>query len=210
MPFDSQQLETSLSKLKNYFVSHGQKQFFKRGDYLYHQNTFPDSLFYLQNGIVGLLSTHISGRDRLVRLFKASSFLSHRAILAEEPYHASAKVLEESTLLKISKQDFERILSEDLATARAFCKILAVDLGRAENTITQSNDSSVKTRVAESLVYLLEEFPSHLWTKQEIADFVGTATPTVFRALAEFESKGLIATQRREISELKRESLLKI
>ncbi len=183
---------------------------FERGSFIYHQGEHPNNLYFLESGLVGLVILSSKGKERLVRIIKVGNFLSHRALLAEEPYHASAKVIEKSLVKKLAAEHLYKFLDEHPAALRYLTRILARDLRRAESSISHLSEATVTQRVAESLVFLLEQYSDHQWTRQEIAEFVGSTTPTVFRVMAYFESRGWIKTLRRKIQILDRKALLSL
>lgn len=187
------------AQLQKLFKDHGVSFELERGDFLYHEGENPQFLYQLESGLVGLTANTVSGKERLVRLFKAGDFLGHRSIIAGESYHATTKILQKATVKKVSAKAFRDFLSSNPSALWSFAEKMAQDLKRAELALSESTDASVAKRVADSLVYLLEEYPEHLWTKQEIAEYIGSSTPTIFRVLAQFEDQGLIEIKRRQI-----------
>ncbi len=188
----------------------GRRTLHSRGDFLYRQGEEPESFYYLEDGLVGLVTTGVSGRDHLVRLFRARQFLSYRALLGHEPYHATARVLDPSKVSRISAARFWELTALKPRILEFLAQTMARNLRRAELAIGAATDQSVTARVGESLVYLLEEYPEHPWTRQEIAEYVGSTTPTVFRVLAYLETRKLIRVERRKIVILDRKALLSL
>jgi CRP-like cAMP-binding protein len=181
-----------------------------RGEFVYRQGEEARHLYLLESGLIGLVTLNVSGKERLVRLFKGGQFLGHRSLLAGEAHHGSARALEASQVRRLPLENFEAFLQSNPSALRQLTQVLARDLRRAELALSAATDASVAERVAESLIYLLDEHAEHQWTRQEIADFSGSSTPTVFRVLADFERRGWVATQRRTIKILQREALLKL
>jgi CRP-like cAMP-binding protein len=180
----------------------------KRGDTLYQQGEHAEAFYFLESGLLGLVVAGASGKEHLIRLFQKGRHMGHRALLTQEPYHASARALENSIVRRISAPRFYEFLNSKPEVALHFLKIMGQDLRKAELRICQATELSVRGRISEALIYLLEQYPEHKWTKQEIAEFIGSSTPTVFRAIADLEAEGLIHTQRRDIEILDRAKLL--
>jgi len=71
---------------------------------------------------------------------------------------------------------------------------------------------SVRERLAFSLLILMDiygEEPINL-SREDLANFVGTATETLIRLLKDFKEEGIIEVHTRKISVLNREKLFAI
>lgn len=184
-----------------------QPKTYKKGSYLYMAEERPKGLFFVYHGLVGLSRTSEDGKEHLFRIFGKGLCLGHRALVGEEPYHASAKVLEDSMIGFVEADAVYKLLHENSEFARQMLKKLAKELRMAELRLAGSTNKQVSERVAEALIYLVADFPQHRWTRNEIADYCGTTAPTVIRTLAQFEDQGFIAQQGREIRILNRRAL---
>ena len=183
-------------------------QKFKRGDVIYKMGEDPQNIYYLQSGLVGLVVWGESGKDHLLRLFKQGQIFGHRSFFAQEKYHASATVLQDSEVLVLSKDEMRERMKGNCDLAEKLLQTLAAELRRSEEKQVVLTEKDVTARIAEAVVYFKELHPTHSWTRQEIADFCGTTVATVIRTLAKFVDDGLIDQQGREIIILKKDELL--
>ncbi|WP_413578049.1 Crp/Fnr family transcriptional regulator [Bdellovibrio sp. HCB290] len=181
---------------------------FKRGDVLYKMGESPRNIFFLVEGLVGLVVWSEAGNDHLLRLFKKNQIFGHRSFFAQEPYHASATVLEDATVFVLSKEEMRERMKGNCDLAEKLLQTLATELRRAEEKQVILTEKDVTARIAEAVVYFKDLHPTHSWTRQEIADFCGTTTATVIRTLARFVDDGLIEQRGREIIILKKDELL--
>lgn len=180
----------------------------KRGDIVYRVGQQPENIYFLEAGLVGLALWGESGKDHLVRLFKTGQVFGHRSLFEKVPYHATATVIENSVVRVLSKQELREKMRGNCELAEKFLENLARELREAESKQLVLNEKDAPARIAEAVVYLKELHPNYSWTRQEIADFCGTTTPTVIRNLAHFVEEGLIEQKGREIVILDREALL--
>lgn len=180
----------------------------KRGEVLYRAGESPQNIYFVESGLVGLALWGESGKDHLARLFKTGQVFGHRSLFAKEKYHATATVIDESTLRVLSKDQMRERMKGNCDLAEKLLEILAKELRQAESRQLLLSEKDAPTRIAEAVVYLKELHPTYDWTRQEIADFCGTTTPTVIRTLARFEEEGLVQQQGREIVILNRDALL--
>ncbi|QLY26616.1 Crp/Fnr family transcriptional regulator [Bdellovibrio sp. KM01] len=181
---------------------------FKRGDVIYKMGENPQNIYFLKEGLVGLVVWGESGKDHLLRLFKKNQIFGHRSFFAQEPYHASATVLDDTTVLVFSKDEMRARMKGNCDLAEKLLQTLATELRRSEEKQVVLTEKDVTARIAESVVYFKDLHPTHSWTRQEIADFCGTTVATVIRTLAKFVEDGLIEQRGREIVILKKEELL--
>jgi CRP/FNR family transcriptional regulator len=80
-------------------------------------------------------------------------------------------------------------------------KGLSKELGERAVSITDMAQKSVRERMAASLLQLQDiygEDPINL-SREDLANFVGTATETLIRFLKEFKEEGLIEIQTRKV-----------
>ncbi|MFS4457785.1 Crp/Fnr family transcriptional regulator [Bdellovibrio sp. HCB2-146] len=194
-------------ELKDLFASATSSRF-KRGDVIYHVGDEPQNIYFVESGLVGLALWGESGKDHLVRLFHQGDIFGHRTLFAREKYHATATVIDASTVRVLSKDQMRSLMKGNCDLAEKLLELLAKELRQAELRQMTLSEKEAPQRIAEAVVYLKELHPSYDWTRQEIADFCGTTTATVIRTLARFVDEGLIQQEGREIRILNREALL--
>jgi CRP-like cAMP-binding protein len=131
-------------------------------------------------------------------------------MFAGETHHATAVALEDTGIVSVSRTTLLRVIEIFPKISLCILENLAKELKTAELGRVSIADKNVIARVAESLLYLRERFPEHQWTRREIAEFCGSTTPTVIRALAKLERDGLIRKNGRTIKILEREALLEL
>lgn len=182
---------------------------FKRGDIVYKEGDSPQGLYVVERGLVGLvLLGSESGREHLVRFFKPGQFFGHRALFADENYHGSTSILESTTLKMVPKSDVLAVLKRFPELYREIAVALAKELRQSELQGLMILENQILPLAAQSIIYLKELHSDHKWTRQEIANFCGSTTSTVIKALAELEKMGLIYQDGRAIEIADREGLL--
>jgi CRP/FNR family transcriptional regulator len=91
-------------------------------------------------------------------------------------------------------------------------KEISTELADRADFITNMAQKSVRERLAFALLMLMdiyEDEPINL-SREDMANFVGTATETLIRLLKELKTEGLIEIQTRKITVLDRKKLLDI
>lgn len=171
----------------DFFQHQGQSRQFRKRQYVYHAGTEPEFIYFIQKGLVGLTLTTTQGNEYLVRLYRQGDVFGHRSFLAREPYHASAQALEATMIKAIPGGKWrDWMLQKPDRSMRVFEK-LARELGEAEQFRGQYLGSNVLGRVRDAVEYFETLEPNRNWTRREIAQFIGSTTPTVIRALQKIQ-----------------------
>ena len=196
------------SEIRWMFESHSTMIEMKRSDIVYRQDDEPRGIYFVKSGLVGLTKSGVSGKEHLLRFFKQGQFFGHRALFSKENYHASAVVLEPTTLKLVPKATILSALEKEPKLYSEIVLVLARELRRCENQHVMILDNQITTRVAQGLLYLKDLHPDHNWTRQEIANFCASTVSTVIKSLAELESMNLIEQMGRSIHIKNREKLI--
>ena len=189
-------------------VSH--RKLYGRGDCLYQESEAATTVYWLESGLVGLVKTSPEGVSNLLRVFAADNFLGHRSVFAGQKHHASARCLESCVVWEMERTKFLAALQRQPKLYAYFAKVLATELGLAENRSLMVAEYQLLARVAAAILYLLKLAPQHPWTRSEIAEFCASRTATVITALSQLEERGMISKQGRKIQIIDEAGLRKL
>jgi CRP-like cAMP-binding protein len=199
-------------ELKNYLnqklLERGKRRTFHRGETIYHRGAHPQGLYYIEDGLVGLLNISANGHESLLRVFGRNHFFGHRSFLSQENYHATSQALKKTKLLFVPVRSVDELFTECPKIFPFFSRILSIELRHAEDRLLDITGKKVAGRIIESLIYLKNRHPNYTWTRKEIGEFCGAQTETVTRVLSRLEEEGHIAKEGREIIILKDDALL--
>jgi CRP-like cAMP-binding protein/ActR/RegA family two-component response regulator len=171
---------------------------YERKQTLYQETKKPRYLFYLVKGKVKAYQTHPDGKEYITNLYSDGDFIGYSALLENGMYDDSAIALEDSEILAIPKDDFLQMVYNDVSIASKFIHIIAKNVKEKELRLLNLAYSSLRKRVAAALVDITIKF--HLNDKlmaieisrEEIAQYVGTATESLIRTLSDFKAEKLI------------------
>jgi CRP-like cAMP-binding protein len=149
-------------------------------------------------GKVKAYQTHPDGKEYITNLYSDGDFIGYSALLENGMYDDSAIALEDSEILAIPKDDFLQMVYNDVSIASKFIHIIAKNVKEKELRLLNLAYSSLRKRVAAALVDITIKF--HLNDKlmaieisrEEIAQYVGTATESLIRTLSDFKAEKLI------------------
>ena len=179
---------------------------YHRGDVVFEEGHYPKGLFCISQGKVKVTKLGDEGRDQIVRIDKQGEVLGYRSLLADEPYSATATALEKAVICFIPSRVILGFLESNSNLAFRMMKIMAQDLKKAEERLTDFTQKPVKERLAQTLLSLMdtygqteEGFLDINLTRQEWANLMGTTTETAIRTLSEFNKEGLISLERKKV-----------
>jgi CRP/FNR family transcriptional regulator len=152
------------------------------------------------------------GKEQIIHIAKSGEMVGFRSMFTEEPYKVCAEALEESNICFIGKEDFLNLMDTNPVLRNGIIKELSKELADRADFITNMAQKSVRERLAFTMLILIDVFdnqPINL-SREDLANFVGTATETLIRLLKDFKEEGIIEVQTRKIFVLDKQRLLHI
>lgn len=190
---------------------------YKKGQTIYTESSRARGFYFVQSGIIKIFKTGIEGKEQIIRFAKAGDIIGYRSVLSGENLCTSAKVNEDATLCFITSNSLFSLLKMNAQFAIDLLKLVSNELGEANVFITEIAQKSVKERLAETIIYLNnnfgideENFLKISITREELANIIGTATESAIRLLSELKNENLIEIKGRKIKLLNILSLQKI
>lgn len=187
----------SLSFLENNKVC----QSFKKNKPLFVEGSYPTGVFCITKGKVKVFTLGESGKEQIIRIASDGDVVGFRAMFSEEPYKLSATTLEECNICFIKISHFMEQIHEHPELLQAVLKEISKESGERAMFIKTMAQKTVRERIAIVLLVLediYKEDPINL-SREDLANFVGTATETTIRILKEFKEDELIEINGRKI-----------
>jgi len=192
----------------------GQKScsYFKKNQPLFIEGSAPRGVYCINQGKVKIFARGEEGKEQIIHLAAAGEVVGFRAMFSGEPYKVSATTLEESNICFIGKSNFLDLVDSNPTLRNGIMKELSKELADRATFITNMAQKSVRERLAFSLLMLQDIYKEEMinLSREDMANFVGTATETLIRLLKDFKEEALIATHARKVEILDREGLLSV
>ena len=178
---------------------------------LYAEGKRPKYLYLLKKGKIKTFRIHEDGKEYITNLYAADDFIGYLPLLENKVYDDTAEVLEEAEVLMIPKDDFLEALYHDMNIASKFIKLIAQNVQEKEERLMQLAYGSLRKRVAKALLDINAKFSAannaiHI-SREDIAQYIGTATESLIRTLSDFKSEKLVETVDGKIRILNKEKL---
>ncbi len=198
-------------------TDHKTNNVYKKGQLIFYEGNQAYGLYCVYSGKIKLFKSGIDGHQQIVRIAGPGSLLGYRALFADEPYSASAEVLEDATICCVDKRAFFPLLAKNPKLSLEIIKKLAKELRTAEEMATSIAHRPVRERMAELLLMLKETYgiPTKngtlidlQLTREEMAEMIGVTQETAIRLLSEFRRDEMIDVKDRAITILDVKGLL--
>jgi CheY-like chemotaxis protein/CRP-like cAMP-binding protein len=171
---------------------------YERKQILYQENKKPRFLFYLIKGKVKCYKSNEEGKEYIMNLHSEGDFIGYHALLEDTYYQDTAVILEDAEIMPIPKDDFLLMVYNDINIATKFIHIITNNVKEKEERLLSIAYSSLRKRVAVALMEIVTKFnleeqsmPIEI-SREEIAQYVGTATESLIRTLSDFKAEKLI------------------
>lgn len=183
--------------------------YFKKNQPLFIEGTFPRGVFCIHSGKVKIFTIGESGKEQIIHIAKEGEVVGFRTMFSDEPYKLSATAIEECNICLIKREDFLEYLQKKPELMQSVLKNLSMELGQRAVFIKNMAQKTVRERLAAVLLILDEVYTDEMinLSREDLANYVGTATETVIRLLKEFKDDELIEVHVRKIEILNRNKL---
>jgi CRP/FNR family transcriptional regulator len=166
----------------------------------------------LNQGKVKIFARGDEGKEQIIHIAKEGEIIGFRSMFSEEPFKVSASTLEECNICFINKEDFLNMIDTNPTLRNGIMKELSKELGDRAMFITNMAQKSVRERLAFSLIILADIYGEEQinLTREDMANFIGTATETLIRLLKDFKEEGILEIHTRKLEIINKEKLFQI
>jgi len=165
---------------------------------LYSEGKRPRFLYFLNKGKVKCVKVHEDGKEYITSLYNEGEFIGYTALIEDTLYDDTAVILEDAEIVHIPKEEFLQIIYSDITISTKFIHIIAQNVKEKEERLLNLAYSSLRKRVAKALEDIVDKFnitdskKSIEISREEIAQYIGTATESLNRTISDFKAEGLI------------------
>ena len=171
----------------------------KKGSSIFEEGDIVNGVYCVASGACKLSKLSANGKDQIIKLVKPGELLGQRSMISDEPANLSAVALEDMEVCFIPKSEVLHMFDNNNKFSMNMMKTICGDLKEASEHMVSISQKTVKERLAETLIYLEENFKKnedgslHIQlSREELAGMIGTATESCIRLLSDFNKNGLI------------------
>jgi CRP/FNR family transcriptional regulator len=178
------------------------------GNVLYYEGGAPLAIYCVHDGLLKLTKSTPEGRSVVIRLLGKGEIVGFRAVIADEPYAATAEVVEPSAVCIIPADTFRALLEQSLTFKNTLINKLATELRISEERMVDQLVLPARVRIARLLLFLAEQttpgsdrliVPARL-PRQDLAEAAGVTPQTFSRILHMFNVEGIVRSSRTQLT----------
>ncbi len=203
-----------LEDLRDIF-SQQELQYIKKGEAVYEKDKHANFFYLIKRGVVKAHRMDNQGKELITELYKEDDFFGNHANDPQSAYEDYATAMEDTQLYAMSREEFQRILSENSKIAMQLVEVLNNNLSDLKQHLMEMAYGSVKKKTANTILLFAERIKKHPLksiriSRADLAGVAGMAPESLIRTLSEFKRDGLIEIEGRNIKLLDSEALKKI
>lgn len=181
----------------------------RKGEVLLRSHSVVDGVFYLQSGMVNLVSTSPKGEEIVLNVFKPGSFFPVQAILAQEEWQSdfSFQVAEDAVLAKASLAEAQEFLHSHPDVTYDLLARIYRGIDGLFHRVAQLMAGSARERIVQELLIRAQRFGVHKegavtfsLSEKELAALAGVTRETVSRVLSDLKREELAQYAQQKIT----------
>lgn len=175
---------------------------FSAGETIFEENTSLKGVYCIKQGICKIVKLSGQGSEQIIQFLGMDTLLGIRSMVNEEKTNLKAVALTPVKACFLPSESLEHAIQHDPTFSEYLIKTLAGYIKATDERIVTMGQNQVHERLAILLRYLQQEFgvdengAFNIYLKRtEMANFIGTATESVIRALKSFEQSGWVKSR---------------
>ncbi|HYO67630.1 MAG TPA: Crp/Fnr family transcriptional regulator [Archangium sp.] len=189
---------------------------YNRGEIIFHQGDVGKDLYIIRKGEVTIRLSSADGRELSLALLRRGDAFGELALLDEAPRSTDAVAREETTLLALSREDFQKFLEERPQVVPALLAELSRLVRRVTQTVHDASFLDARARLARVLLDLAQKEGepgtegvaiTPRLTQTELANLAGLTRESTNRWLRFYAREGLLSYEEGRITLLEPDNL---
>ncbi len=179
---------------------------YQKKDILFREYDKAYHVYYIKKGKAKSYKINDDGKEFIFEIFSQGDIIGMWDVLKGEDFFMSVAAIEELEVVRISKDEIQKLLENNYDAAINLIQIMSKDIQDKEERIVQLAYDTVRMRVASALINLYDLFTDEKGNstfkiaREDLAAMVGTSTESVIRTLSDFKKEELINISNNEIS----------
>ncbi|MBN2008313.1 Crp/Fnr family transcriptional regulator [candidate division KSB1 bacterium] len=182
------------------------------GDMLFADGQVATAFFAVISGAVKIFKLSADGNEQIIHIQKPGDLIAEAVIFDMEKFPAHCQAVQDTTLLRISKQEFRSFLEHFPDVCFRIMSAYSRRIRQLLNKIEELSLHDIKSRLANYILTNGQEWNGQFvcmlsTTKKNLAALLGTIPETLSRTLHTFKKDGLIEEKGRYLIILDRNGL---
>ncbi|AVR44356.1 transcriptional regulator [Christiangramia fulva] len=201
----------NLQELRDVFSGY-KLQEYKKGEMIYERGKQSNFFYLVRRGVVKAHRMDRQGKELITQLYKQDDFFGNPGSDPQSSYEDYATAMENTQLYAVSREEFQKILSNNPKVTLQLVEVLNNNLSELKQQLMDMAYGSVRKKAANTILLFAERIEKHPLksiriSRADLAGVAGMAPESLIRTLSEFKKEGLIEIEGRNIKLIDSEAL---
>jgi CRP/FNR family transcriptional regulator, cyclic AMP receptor protein len=175
-----------------------------KGSHVFLQDEPLENVYFINVGKIKIYKTDVNGKEQIVSILKSGEMFPHVGFFRKGGYPAFSEVMENSVLVVVPIESFEKVLIENPELCIKVFKVLGEKIVDLQERLESQILNNTYEQIIKLLVRLGREHGKTLengqillkgeFTNRDLANMIGTTRETVSRTLTKLKKEHLIET----------------
>ena len=175
-----------------------------KGSHVFLQDEPLENVYFINVGKIKIYKTDVNGKEQIVSILKSGEMFPHVGFFRKGGYPAFSEVMENSVLVVVPIESFEKVLIENPELCIKVFKVLGEKIVDLQERLESQILNNTYEQIIKLLVRLGREHGKILengqillkgeFTNRDLANMIGTTRETVSRTLTKLKKEHLIET----------------
>ena len=202
----------NIEDLKNYFCDFGITKKYKKGEVIYREGEYSNTIYLVYTGSVKSFKIDEFGKELILNIHKGDDFIGLSAIIDNSNYYESISAMESVEIILVPKNILQQILENNYKLSLDIFQLINENLTEVKEQLLQMAYGSMRRKTAQTILKfanLMNHKPTDNIniSRRDLAGVAGIATESLIRTLTDFKKKGILEIEGRNIRILDLEKL---
>ena len=202
----------NIEDLKNYFCDFGTSKKIKKGEAVYKEGQYSNTIYLVYKGKVKSAKIDEFGKELILNIHKDDDFIGMSAIIDNSHYYESIIAMENAEVMLVPKNKVLHILENNHQLSLEIFQLINENLTEVKEQLLQMAYGSMRRKTAQTILKfanIMAHKPTDTIniSRRDLAGVAGIATESLIRTLTDFKKNGIIEIEGRNIRILNIEML---
>jgi CRP-like cAMP-binding protein len=131
---------------------------YRRGSIIYNEGSRINGSYIVSGGVLKIYKTGFDGKEQIIRFAREGDLIAFRSVISDELACTTARVINDAILCYIPGDTLTAFIKSSPEFAMALMKLTCRELGEANKYLTDIAQKTVRERLAEVLLLLMDTF----------------------------------------------------
>lgn len=202
----------SLEELKNYFCDFGISKMLKKGEIIYREGEFCNTVYLVYKGSIKSSKIDEFGKELIINIHKDDDLFGFSTIIENSHYFETTTAMESSELMCLTKNTIQKIIENNYKLSLDIFQLINDNLIEVKEQLLQMAYGSMRRKTAKTILKFAQKMarkPSDNIniSRRDLAGVAGIATESLIRTLTDLKKEGIIEIEGRNIRIIDLEAL---